>query len=159
MSDDRPLVGTVHGLLRMVAGLLFWQHGAQKLLGILGGFGPEGGSVAFTSWPFGVAGTLEFFGGILIFLGVFTRPVALVLAAEMAVAYGWRHFPRDFWPILNGGERALLFCAVFLFLAAAGPGRLAVDRALRRRPGADEGPPPEGEPAGSPEAAEGGATG
>lgn len=138
MRDDRPLVGMAHGLLRMVAGLLFWQHGAQKLLGILGGFGPEGGSVAFASWPYGVAGTLEFFGGILIFLGLFTRPTAFVLCGEMAVVYFWRHLPQGFWPIQNGGERAVLFCFIFLFLAVAGPGRLALDRALHRLPHHEE---------------------
>lgn len=140
MTDDRPLVGVAQGILRMAAGLLFWQHGAQKLLGVLGGFGSEGGSVAFASWPYGVAGTLEFFGGILIFLGLFTRPVAFVLSGEMAVAYFWRHFPQDFWPILNGGERAALFCFVFLFFAVAGPGRLALDRALHRLPHDEEEP-------------------
>lgn len=131
MALPRGIEGIMQGILRMVTGLMFWQHGAQKLFGWLGGVGPEGGSVgSWLSWPMGIAGILEFFGGILIIVGLKTRPVAFLLAGEMAVAYWWSHFPRAFWPIQNGGERAVLFCFLFLFFWAAGPGRWSVDGAL-----------------------------
>jgi putative oxidoreductase len=78
----------------------------------------------------GMAGLLELVGGLLLFLGVFTRPVAFLLSGEMAVAYFMAHASRNFWPILNGGEVAVLFCFVWLFLAAAGPGPWSLD-ALR----------------------------
>jgi putative oxidoreductase len=123
------------GVLRIVTGLMFWQHGAQKLFGWLGGFGPNGTVGSWLSWPFGFAGMLEFFGGILILLGVKTRYVAFILCGEMAVTYWWRHFPGGFWPIQNGGERAVLFCFIFLFLWAAGPGAWSVDGLLAKAPG------------------------
>jgi len=118
-------------LLRIVTGLMFWQHGAQKLFGWLGGTAVE----SWLSWPMGAAGILEFFGGLLILFGVFTRPVAFLLCGQMAVAYFWRHLPSGFWPIENGGERAVLFCFIFLFLWAAGGGRFSVDGLLKRRRG------------------------
>ena len=112
--------------LRIVTGVLFWQHGAQKLFGWLEGRGPvEFGTLVW--W----AGFLEVFGGILIALGVLTRPVAFVLAGEMAVAYFRSHAPRGFWPILNGGEPAALFCFIYLFLAANGGGSFSVDGLVR----------------------------
>ena len=127
----RRYADIAHTVLRVAAGLLFAQHGAQKLFGALGGFGPPpGGRVQLLSLM-GLAGVIEFFGGILIALGVLTRPVALVAAAEMAVAYVMAHAPRGVWPILNQGEPALLYCFVFLYLAAAGPGPHSVDA---RRP-------------------------
>jgi len=115
--------------LRIMAGFLFWQHGAQKLFGMFEGNRVE----SWLSWPLGLAGILEFFGGILIFLGVFTRPVAFVLSGQMAVAYFMSHLPRGFWPIMNGGERAALFCFIFLFLWAAGGGDFSVDGWLKKR--------------------------
>lgn len=119
----------VLALLRVVTGLLLWQHGAQKLFGWLGGFGGEpGGTAPLTSLP-GVAGVLEFFGGILIMLGLFTRPVAFVLSGLMAAAYFIAHAPRGFWPVVNQGELAALYCFVFLYLAARGGGRYSVDGA------------------------------
>ncbi len=120
-SHSLPLVAITHNALRIVGGLLFWQHGAQKLFGWLGGREAELFSIR------GLAGILEFFGGILMLLGAFTKPVAFILSGEMAVAYFWRHFPRGFWPIENGGEPAALFCFIFLFFFAAGPGRFSVD--------------------------------
>ena len=115
-------------LLRIATGVMFWQHGAQKLFGLLGADGP----VEFLALLW-FAGVLECFGGILIGLGLFTRPVALILAGEMACAYFIAHFPREFWwPIQNQGERAVLFCAIYLFLVTAGPGRLSLD-GLRAR--------------------------
>jgi putative oxidoreductase len=118
---------------RIVVGLLFAQHGAQKLLGWLGGTGPQGGTVPLASLP-GVAGVLELVGGLLVAFGLFTRPVAFVLAGLMAVAYFMAHAPQGFWPVLNKGETAVLFCFVFLLIWTFGPGRYSVDALLRRRP-------------------------
>lgn len=118
-------------LLRMVTGLMFWQHGARKLFGWLGGNAVE----SWLSWPTGFAGILEFFGGLLILFGLFTRPVAFLLCGQMAVAFFWRHLPRAFWPIENGGEPAVLFCFIFLYLWAAGGGRFSLDGLLQRRRG------------------------
>ncbi|HEY7530909.1 MAG TPA: SgcJ/EcaC family oxidoreductase [Gemmatimonadota bacterium] len=118
-------------LLRIVAGLLFMQHGAMKLFGALGGVDGEGGTVPVGSL-FWVAGVLEVFGGAAVVLGLFTRVVAFVLSGEMAVAYFKAHLPRGFWPIENGGEPAVLFCFVFLFLAANGGGRFSLDGVFRR---------------------------
>lgn len=118
--------------LRIVAGFLFWQHGAQKLLGWLGG-DQVGGLLSLM----GIAGILEFFGGILILLGLFTRPVAFLLAGEMAVAYFLAHVGAaetlmgQLFPIMNGGERAVLFCFIFLLLAAFGPGRFSLDARMQ----------------------------
>ncbi|SRR5690606_16209389 len=134
MATSPKLADTTHGILRIVAGLLFMQHGVQKLFGWLGGFGPEGGTAPLFSM-FGLAGVLEVFGGLLIVLGLFTRPVALVLIVEMLAAYIIAHLPQGFWPILNGGEPALLYAAIYLFMAAAGSGRFAIDRARSGRGG------------------------
>ncbi|HEX2281680.1 MAG TPA: DoxX family protein [Thermomicrobiales bacterium] len=111
-------------LLRIVAAFLFIAHGTQKLF----------------AWPvaeprepaallslMGVAGVLETFGGLLLLLGLFTRPVAFILAGEMAVAYFMAHAPQGFWPILNRGELPALYCFLFLYLAAAGPGPWSLD--------------------------------
>ncbi len=122
----------IQGLLRIVVALLFMQHGAQKLFGVLGGAGPGGGSVELFS-QMGLAGVLEFFGGALLALGLFTAPVAFILAGQMAVAYFMAHAPQGFWPIQNRGELAALFSFVFLFFAAAGPGRFSLDGLLLRR--------------------------
>jgi putative oxidoreductase len=121
----------VHGIMRIVVGFLYWSHGAQKLLGWFGGFG-DGGR-ADLSTRFGVAGIIESFGGLLIILGLFTRPVAFILSGEMAVAYFWMHVPRGgLWPWNNGGEVVALYSFVFLFLAVAGSGAFSLD-GLRRR--------------------------
>jgi putative oxidoreductase len=114
-------------LLRAVTGLLFLQHGAQKLFGALGGQAVPRVSLL------GLAGVLEFFGGTLILFGLFTRPVALVLSGQMAVAYWMAHAPRGGLPIGNGGELAVLYCFVYLFLFANGGGGLSVDGWLRGR--------------------------
>lgn len=115
---------------RAVTGFLFWQHGAQKLLGWFGDSGP----VELISL-IGLAGALEFFGGILIVLGLFTRPVAFVLAGEMAVAYFYSHAPQGFWPIENRGELAALYSFAYLYIAVRGPGSISLDgvRGLRHR--------------------------
>jgi putative oxidoreductase len=110
-------------ILRIVAGLLFLEHGTQKLFG----FPPsEHPSPALLSLM-GVAGILETAGGVMLVLGLFTRPVAFVLAGMMAVAYWIAHAPQSFFPALNGGDAAILFCFVFLYLCVAGPGAWSLD--------------------------------
>lgn len=121
----------MHALLRIVTGFLFWQQGAAKMLGWFGGLGGSGEPAAITS-EFGIAGVIEFFGGILIILGVKTRWVAFVLAGQMAVAFFWKHVPTALWPIMNGGEKAVLFCFIFLFLWSAGAGRWSLDDAVEK---------------------------
>jgi len=117
-------------VLRIVAAFMYITHGTQKLFGFPV-LEPKAPAELFSM--FGVAGVLETFGGLLLLLGLFTRPVAFVLAGEMAVAYFMFHFPKSFWPILNGGEHAVLFCFLYLYLAAAGGGEWALDRVLARR--------------------------
>ncbi|MCW5980978.1 MAG: DoxX family protein [Bryobacteraceae bacterium] len=119
-------------LLRIVAGFMFSLHGFQKVLGLLGGAGGSGNPAAVMSLPW-VAGVLELVGGLLIMVGLFTAPVAFILSGEMAVAYFMAHLPQSFWPILNRGELAALYCFVFLYFAAAGPGPWSVDQ-VRSRP-------------------------
>jgi len=118
-------------LLRVVAGLLFACHGAQKLFGVFGGMGGQPG----TSMPLfslmGCAGCIELIGGLLIALGVLTSFAAFIASGEMAFAYFTQHFPRGFWPIQNGGELAVLYCFLFLYIAANGAGMWGVWR-LRR---------------------------
>ncbi len=114
--------------LRIVTGLMFMQHGAQKLFGALGG-----NQVESVLSQFGLAGILEFYGGALIVLGLFTRPVALILAGEMIWAYFQAHLPQGFFPILNHGELAVLFAFNYLFIAANGGGDFSLDGVIRRR--------------------------
>jgi putative oxidoreductase len=114
-------------LLRIMTGFLFFPHGAQKLFGLFGGFGGQTGATAPLLSLMGLAGVLEFFGGLLILCGVFTRPVAFILSGEMAAAYFMAHLPRGFWPLLNQGELAALYCFTFLFLAAVGGGDYSLD--------------------------------
>jgi putative oxidoreductase len=118
-------------VLRIVAALTFITHGTQKLFGFPAG--PEPRPPVELLSQMGLAGVLETFGGTLLLLGLFTRPVAFVLAGEMAVAYFMAHLPRGVWPLLNGGEPAVLFCFIYLYLAAAGGGEWALDRVLARR--------------------------
>lgn len=110
-------------LLRVVVGLLFLQHGGQKLFGWFG----SGMSMGALPGLILVAGLLEAVGGALVILGAWVRPVAFVLSGQMAVAYFMAHFSKGFWPIQNGGEAAVLFCFVFLFIAAYGAGKWSVD--------------------------------
>lgn len=116
-------------VLRIVTGFLFIAHGTQKWLSFPA---PRANPTDFWSLG-GAAGWLELFGGLLIILGLFTRPVAFVLSGLMAFAYFIAHAPRGFWPILNAGELAALYCFLFLYLAAAGGGPWSFDRWLRRR--------------------------
>jgi putative oxidoreductase len=115
-----------HAILRLGAGLLFLQHGLQKMFGLLGGFGTPGETAQLMS-RFGVAGILETFGGLLLIVGLATRPIALVLMLEMLVAFSIAHLPRGGAPIQNGGEPALLYAVIFAFLAANGAGPFSVD--------------------------------
>ncbi|HYC31477.1 MAG TPA: DoxX family protein [Gemmatimonadales bacterium] len=121
-----------HGVLRIGAGLLFMQHGLQKLFGMFGGMGDDGGTVELMS-QMGLAGVLETFGGLLIVIGLLTRPVALVLMLEMLAAYTIAHLPRGGAPIENGGELALLYALLWAFFATNGPGPFSVDQ-RRTRP-------------------------
>ena len=118
-------------LLRIVAGFTFSLHGFQKLFGFFGGLG-HGTRAHFFSLLWAAA-VLECFGGLLILLGLFTRPVAFLLCGEMAVAYFRQHFPHGFWPISNGGELAVLYCFIFLYLMPAGAGPLSLDRIIRKK--------------------------
>jgi putative oxidoreductase len=117
-------------VLRIVTAFLFIQHGSMKLLGF-----PT--SEAFAGLKLfsliGFAGALELFGGLLVLLGFFTRPVAFILSGEMAFAYFMAHAPHGFFPILNRGELAVLYCFVFLYLAVAGGGVWSVDQLGQRR--------------------------
>ena len=117
-------------VLRIVAAMLFILHGAQKIFGVPAGPQPHKPFELMTQT--GVAGILEFFGGLAILAGVYTRPVAFVLAGEMAVAYFQVHAPRSFFPILSGGDTPILFCFIFLFLAVAGAGDWSIDALIRR---------------------------
>jgi putative oxidoreductase len=108
---------------------MFMAHGAQKLFGFLAAPGAPRPPLLS---QIGVGGVLEFFGGLLLFLGLGTRPVAFILSGMMAVAYFQWHAPGGFWPLQNKGELAALYCFVFLFLAVAGGGEWSVDRVLGR---------------------------
>jgi len=113
-------------ILRIMAGLLLMQHGTAKLLKF-----PviqQMVNIDLASLP-GIAGFFELIGGILLVIGLFTRPVAFILSGMTAVAYFVAHAPRGFYPILNGGELAALYCFAFLYLAAAGPGPWSIDAA------------------------------
>jgi putative oxidoreductase len=111
------------GLLRIVSALIFFAHGTQKILGFPAS--DRGAPDMFTlSWT---AGILELIGGFLLIIGLFSRPVAFVLSGLMAFAYWIAHAPRSIYPILNGGDAAILYCFVFLYIVFAGPGRWSVD--------------------------------
>lgn len=125
------LAGATHAILRIGAGLLFFMHGAPKLFGWFGGMGPEGGTAPLFSLM-GLAGVLEVFGGLAIALGVLTRPVAILLAAEMLIAFFYAHVPRGLIPYANGGELALLYGLVWIYLAGNGAGPASVDRWFAR---------------------------
>src|ERR1700691_5318363 len=112
-------------VLRIMTGLLFLEHGTGKLLGF------PAGLPFIDKMPTGLmyfTGTMELVGGLLIVLGLFTRPVAFILSGFMAAAYFMAHFPMSFFPAINMGEAALLYCFIFLYLAAAGPGPWSIDR-------------------------------
>jgi len=120
-------------LLRIVAGFTFSLHGMQKILGLFGGMGGKGATASFGSL-FWVAGGLELVGGLLVMVGLFTSPVAFILAGEMAVAYFRAHFPHGYFPLVNHGELAALYCFIFLYLCTAGAGPLSLDAVARNKP-------------------------
>ena len=116
----------LQGLFRIVASIMFITAGTVKLLAFPAGVPPNGGTVPlFSEAWFG--GLLELFGGGLLLLGLFTRPVAFLLAGEMAVAYFQFHAPGGFWPTLNGGVPAVLYCFLWLYFSAAGAGSWSLD--------------------------------
>ena len=116
----------LHSVLRIVAAFMFMLAGTMKIFAFPAGIPPEGGTAQLMSqiW-FG--GVLEAFGGALLLLGLFTRPVAFLLAGQMAVAYFQFHFPKGFWPVMNGGMDAVLYCFVWLYFSAAGAGPWSLD--------------------------------
>jgi putative oxidoreductase len=118
---------SICGIMRIVVGLLFACHGAQKLFGVLGVH-------SMLSNPLMVAaGVIEFFGGLLVALGLWAGYAAFIACGEMAFAYFMRHAPRGFWPIRNGGESAVLYCFVFLYIASKGSGRLSIQGVAKKR--------------------------
>ena len=119
-------------LLRIVAAFVFIGAGTTKLFAFPAGMPPAGGTVPVMS-QLGIGAVLEVVGGALILVGLFTRPVAFVLAGEMAVAYFQFHYPTSFWPTINQGVPAVLYCFLFLYLSAAGAGPISLD-ALRGKP-------------------------
>ena len=118
------------GLLRIVAALLFMEHGLMKLVGFPA---PQPGAPDPLPPLLMAAAVIEVVGGGLIALGLFTRIAAFVCSGQMAVAYFMAHGGQGFWPALNGGEAAILFCFIFLYLACAGPGAWSLDAAVRKR--------------------------
>jgi putative oxidoreductase len=118
----------VLSVLRIMAGLLFFEHGLAKLFG----FPPHGQMPAFMELEW-FAGTIEFTGGALVALGLLTRPAALLMSGEMAIGYFMDHAPKSFFPLLNGGDAAVLYCFIFLYLVFAGAGPLSLDALMWRR--------------------------
>ncbi len=116
----------LHSVLRIVAAFMFVLAGTMKLFAFPAGIPPDGGTVQLMS-QMGLAGILETFGGALLLLGLFTRPVAFLLAGEMAVAYFQFFFPQGFWPVLTGGVVPALYCFVWLYFSAAGAGPWSLD--------------------------------
>jgi putative oxidoreductase len=114
------------GVLRIVVGAQFLEHGSSKLLAFP--MPASGHAIALMSFPGGASGIIELVAGALILLGLFSRVAAFIASGEMAVAYFMAHFPRGPFPILNGGDLAVTWCFLFLFLAAAGPGAFAINR-------------------------------
>jgi putative oxidoreductase len=120
----------VLSILRIVTALIFMEHGTQKWLNF-----PPLGRAAPELWSLsGFGGILELIGGALLVLGLFTRPVAFILSGEMAIAYWWSHAPRALFPVVNGGDAAILYCFIFLYLAFAGGGAWSLDAFFARRP-------------------------
>jgi putative oxidoreductase len=120
----------LRSVLRIVAAFIFMSVGTMKLFAFPMGMPPNGGTAPLMSET-GLAGILEVFGGGLMLLGLFTRPVAFLLAGEMAVAYFQFHAPKSFWPLINNGQPAVLYCFIWLYMSAAGAGPWSLDAMLR----------------------------
>ena len=118
-------------LLRIVAALVYWQHGLQKLLNFPPS--PRGPMPFVPGSLIGIAGVIETFAGVLLIVGLFTRPIAFITCGEMAVAYFKAHLPRGFFPINNMGETPVLLCFIFLLLVFAGAGPWSLDAVITRR--------------------------
>ena len=123
------LAPQARSLMRIILSITFCCHGFQKLFGLFGGIGGTGATAPQGSLLW-FAGLIETVGGLLLLVGLLTRPVAFILCGEMAVAYFHQHFPSGFWPIQNGGELAVIYCFVFLYLITAGPGPWSLDRLI-----------------------------
>jgi len=128
MNFLKPYSDQLLSVLRIMSGLLFLQHGTTKYLS----FPVTKMSGASPMTMSGAAGLIELVGGVLLVIGLFTRPVAFILSGTMAVAYFYAHHPRGFFPIINAGELAVLYCFVFLYIAAAGGGAWSIDRMRSR---------------------------
>lgn len=124
-----PFGDYLYFIFRIMVALLFFQHGLQKLFGFFGGINGRGGTVEIWSL-LGLAGIIEFIGPIAIILGIFTRPVALLMALEMSVAYFKAHLPAGFIPLVNQGELALLYFAAFIVLVEYGAGKWSLDKKI-----------------------------
>jgi putative oxidoreductase len=136
------LSGPVLSAFRIVVGLLFACHGASSLFGVLGGIQGTGATVPFAVWPGWWAALIEFVGGVLVLLGLFTRPAAILCSGAMAYAYFTVHQPQSLWPLNNGGELAALFCWSFLTIAVLGAGAWSLDGMIGRRRSARRSPAP-----------------
>ncbi len=124
MSPSRPWNTNVLSLLRFVAGLCFMEHGLSKLFGI---------PVVYPGHVAGLllaAGLIEAIGGLLVCIGLLTRPAAFIMSGEMAVGYFMAHAPKSPFPVINGGDAAILYCFIFLYLAFAGGGAWSLDRVI-----------------------------
>jgi putative oxidoreductase len=121
----------VLSLVRVVSALIFMEHGTQKLLNFPPN--PPGRATVELFSLYGFAGSLEIVGGILLLFGLFTRPVAFILSGEMAFAYWMGHAPRNFYPLLNGGDASILYCFLFLYMAFAGGGAWSADRMIWKK--------------------------
>ena len=130
ISKWKTYAPQLRSILRIVAAIMFIQVGTMKLFGFPMSM-PGGNTASFFSeiW---FAGFLEVFGGAFILIGLFTRPVAFILAGEMAVAYFQSHAPKSIWTVINGGAPAVLFCFIWLYLSAAGPGPWSIDAKRRK---------------------------
>ncbi|MCC7479155.1 DoxX family protein [bacterium] len=121
-----------HSILRIIAAAIFMLSGTIKLFSFPHPMPPEAGKLVLLS-QVGIGGILEFVGGVLLLIGLFTRPVAFIMSGMMAVAYFQFHAPGGFWPSANGGTPAILFCFIFLFFSAAGAGPWSLDAQIGRK--------------------------
>lgn len=130
----RAMAAQLQSVLRIVSALMFITFGTMKLFAFPIGMPPDGGTAQLFTQT-GIGGLLEVLGGGLFAIGLFTRPVAFVLSGEMAVAYFQFHAPQSFWPVVNGGVPAVLYCFIFLYFSAAGAGPWSLDAILARKRG------------------------